>query len=132
MVFARPLMTLAAPVREADLRHRRGTPRDLPQETLSTRTKCVYSERAAVGTSALTESQGVALWCCPLFLRDILTSVPSQYFVDEGLVSDAAATCFLAEPIEHSRIDANRDQLARYVAKRRPAEAPHRLQLRLR
>jgi hypothetical protein len=32
-----------------------------------------------------------------------------------GLISDAAATCFLAELIEHSRIDTNRDQLARLV-----------------
>ena len=62
-------------------------------------------------------------------LRDVLTGVPSQDFIDKGLISDAAPTCFLAELIEHSGIDANRDQLARLVAERRPADAPHRLQL---
>ena len=59
-----------------------------------------------------------------LVLRDILADVSSQDFVDEGLISDASATCFLAELIEHSRIDANRDQLARLVAERRPALSP--------
>ena len=62
-------------------------------------------------------------------LRDILADVPSQDFVDKGLISDAASTCFLAELIEHSRIDANRDQLARLIAERRPADAAHGLQL---
>jgi hypothetical protein len=38
-------------------------------------------------------------------LRDILTGVPSQYFIDEGLTSDAVPACFLAELIEHSRIN---------------------------
>jgi hypothetical protein len=38
-------------------------------------------------------------------LRDILTGVPSQYFIDEGLISDAMPPCFLAELIEDSRID---------------------------
>ena len=33
-------------------------------------------------------------------LRNILADVPSQDFVDEGLISDAAATRFLAELIE--------------------------------
>ena len=41
-------------------------------------------------------------------LRDVLTGVPSQDFIDKGLISDAAPTCFLAELIEHSGIDANR------------------------
>ena len=62
-------------------------------------------------------------------LRDILADVPSQDFVDESLIPDAAPACFRAELIEYSRIDANRDQLARLVAERRPADAPHRLQL---
>jgi hypothetical protein len=55
--------------------------------------------------------------------------VPSQNLVDEGLISDAAPTCFLAKLIEHSRIDANRDQLARFVAEERATDAAHRLQL---
>jgi hypothetical protein len=38
-------------------------------------------------------------------LRDILTGVPSQDFINKGLISDAAPACFLAELIEHSRID---------------------------
>ena len=62
-------------------------------------------------------------------LGDVLTDVPCQDFVDEGLVPDAAPACFLAELIEDSRIDANRDQLARLVAKRRTTDAPHGLQL---
>ena len=62
-------------------------------------------------------------------LRDILTSVASQDFIDKGLISDAAPACFLTELIEHSRIDANRDQLARLIAEGRATDAPHRLQL---
>ena len=62
-------------------------------------------------------------------LRDILADVPSQDFVDKGLIPDAASTCFLAELIEHARIDANRDQLARFIAKGRATDAPHRFQL---
>jgi hypothetical protein len=62
-------------------------------------------------------------------LRNILTSVPSEDFVNKGLVSDAAPACFLAELFEDSGIDSDRDQLARLVAERRPANAPHRLQL---
>jgi hypothetical protein len=62
-------------------------------------------------------------------LRDILADVPSQDFVDKGLIPDAAAACFPADLIEYSRIDANRDQLARFIAKGRAADAAHRLQL---
>ena len=62
-------------------------------------------------------------------LRDIFTSVPSEDFVDKGLVSDASPACFLAELFKDSGIDSDRDQLARLVAERRPAHAPHRLQL---
>ena len=45
-------------------------------------------------------------------LRDILTGVASQDFVDQGLITDASPTCFPAELMEDSRIDADRDQLA--------------------
>ena len=55
----------------------------------------------------------------PSLLRDILADVPSQDFVDKSLISDAASTCFLAELIEHSRIDSNRDQLTRFIAETR-------------
>ena len=61
-----------------------------------------------------------------LVLRDILAGVTSQDFIDKGLIPDAAPACFLAELIEYSRIDANRDQLTRLVAERRPADAPQR------
>ena len=62
-------------------------------------------------------------------LRDILTSVPSEDFVNKGLISDAAPVRFLAELFEDSGIDSDRDQLPRLIADRRPADAPHRLQL---
>jgi hypothetical protein len=62
-------------------------------------------------------------------LRDILTGVPSQDFINKGLISDAASTCFLAELIEHSHVDSNGDQLARFIAKGRATDAPHRLHL---
>jgi hypothetical protein len=56
-------------------------------------------------------------------------SVPSEDFVNKGLISDAAPACFLAELFEDAGVDSDRDQLARLVAERRPADAPHRLQL---
>ena len=62
-------------------------------------------------------------------LRNVLTGVPSQDFIDKGLISDSAPTCFLAELIEHSWIDANRDQLARFITKRRATDPPHGFQL---
>jgi len=55
--------------------------------------------------------------------------VPSEDFVDKGLISDAAPACFLAELFEDSGIDSDRDQLTRLLAERRPANAPHGLQL---
>jgi hypothetical protein len=62
-------------------------------------------------------------------LRDVLAHMPSEDFVDEGLIPDAAPACFLTELIEHSSIDSNRNDLARFVAERRPTDAPHGLQL---
>ncbi len=62
-------------------------------------------------------------------LRDILTGVPSQDFIDKRLIPDTAPPCFLAELIEHSRVDSDRDQLAGLVAKGRTTDAPHGLQL---
>jgi len=55
--------------------------------------------------------------------------VSSQDFVDERLVADTAVPRFLAELIEHPRINANRDELARFLSKGRPTHAPHYLQL---
>jgi hypothetical protein len=65
-------------------------------------------------------------------LSDVLAGVPRQDFIDEGLISDAAAARFFAELIKHSGINPNRDQLPRCVAQRRPADAPHRFELRRR
>jgi hypothetical protein len=65
-----------------------------------------------------------------LVLRNVLANVPSQNVVDEGLVPHTAPACFLAELIEDSGVDTNRNELARLVAKRRAADAPHGLQLR--
>jgi hypothetical protein len=53
--------------------------------------------------------------------------VPSQDFINKGLIPDAASARFLAELIEHSGIDSDRDQLARFIAKRRATDASHRL-----
>lgn len=55
--------------------------------------------------------------------------MPSQHFVDERLVSHTPAARFLAELIEHSWIDADGDELTRFISKGRSANAPHRLQL---
>ena len=62
-------------------------------------------------------------------LRDILADVPGQHLVDEGLISDSASTCFLAELIEHSEVDSDRNQPARLVPNRRAPDRPHGLQL---
>ena len=62
-------------------------------------------------------------------LRDILADVPGQHLVDEGLISDSASTCFLAELIEHFEIDSDRNQPARLVPNRRAPDAPHGLHL---
>jgi hypothetical protein len=50
-------------------------------------------------------------------------------FVDECLVANPAPTRFLAELIEHSRIDANCDELAWFNSEGWPTDAPHGSQL---
>jgi len=65
----------------------------------------------------------------PVVLRDILTGVLSQNVIDECLISDAAPARFLAELVEHSGVDSDRDQLARLVPEGRATDAPHGLQL---
>ena len=65
-------------------------------------------------------------------LRNVLANVPSQNVVDEGLVPHTAPACFLAELIEHSSVDTNRNELTWFVAERRAADAAHGLQLRRR
>lgn len=49
-------------------------------------------------------------------LCDVFANVPSQNFVNECLVPDTAAARFLAKLIEHSRIESNRDEPARFVS----------------
>src|SRR6266850_7361997 len=56
-------------------------------------------------------------------------TTPASMDVDQRLVPDAATARLLAELIKHARIDTDRDQLARFVAGRRPTDAPHGLQL---
>ena len=65
----------------------------------------------------------------PSLLRDILADVPSQDFVDKGLISDAASTCFLAELIEHSRIDVKWRSTGEAHRRAEAADAAHGLQL---
>ncbi len=62
-------------------------------------------------------------------LRDVFADVFREHLVDERLVADVSAARFLAERLEHARIDANRDQSSRFVAKRRPPYPSHRLEL---
>jgi hypothetical protein len=45
-----------------------------------------------------------------LSLSHVLSHVPGQDLVNESLISDTAAARFFADLLEHSRIDANRDQ----------------------
>jgi hypothetical protein len=40
---------------------------------------------------------------------DILADVPSQDVIDEGLIAHPPRACFLAELIEHTGIDSDRD-----------------------
>jgi hypothetical protein len=62
-------------------------------------------------------------------LRHVLPHVPCQDFVDERLVSDTAPARFLAELLEHPRIEANRDELTWLISEGRPIHAPHNLRL---
>jgi hypothetical protein len=62
-------------------------------------------------------------------LRNVAVDMLRQHFVDERLIANASATRFFAKLIEYSRINANRNELSRLVAKRRTADAPHGLQL---
>jgi hypothetical protein len=52
-----------------------------------------------------------------------------QDVVDEGLVAHAAAARFFAELVQHTWIDADRDELARFVSKGRPTDSAYRPQL---
>ena len=87
---------------------------------------------APAGVPALRKPCDMWMTRCsvPFFLRNTFPGVPSQHFIDQGLIPDAAAARFFAELIEHSGIDSNRDQLPRCIAERRPADAPHGFQLR--
>ena|SRR6266540_6469927 len=63
-------------------------------------------------------------------LRDIFADMLCQDFVDQCLVAYPSSACFLAELIEHARINPDRDQLPRFITEWRTAHAPHRFQLR--
>jgi hypothetical protein len=65
-------------------------------------------------------------------LRDVLLHVLGQDLVDERLVPDFPPAGLLPKSLEHARIDANGDQLARFAPERRPAHPSHRLELRRR
>ena len=62
-------------------------------------------------------------------LRHVFADVSSQDFVDQCLVPNTLAARFLAELIEHTWIDTNRDELAGFISKGRPTHPPHGLQL---
>ena len=62
-------------------------------------------------------------------LRHVLANVFREHLVDQSLVADVSAARFLAERLEDGRIDADRDQSARLLAKRRPPDPSHRLEL---
>ena len=60
----------------------------------------------------------------------VSADVPSEHLVDQRLVAHAPTARFAAELIEHARIDTDRDQLARFIPKRRASHPSHRLELR--
>ena len=62
-------------------------------------------------------------------LRDVFADVIREHLVDQRLIADVSAARFLAERLEDARINADRDQSARFVTKRRPPHSPHRLEL---
>lgn len=62
-------------------------------------------------------------------LRDVLTDVFREHLVDQHLVTDPSAACFLAEGIEQVWIGADRDQSARCVTERRSPHPSHRPEL---
>src|SRR6266545_4498684 len=86
--------------------------------------------------SATTPVPGVSphgvWWISPPLgrLRDIFADMLCQDFVDQCLVAYPSSACFLAELIEHARINPDRDQLPRFITEWRTAHAPHRFQLR--
>ena len=63
-------------------------------------------------------------------LRDVFPRVLRQDLVDEGLVADAPAAGFLPKLLEHTSVDANRDELPRRLPERRAAHPAHRAQRR--
>src|SRR5688500_17994175 len=66
---------------------------------------------------------------CTRVLRHVFAEVLREDLVDQRLVAYAPATRLLAELIEYARVDANRDQLTRFVTERRATHASHRSEL---
>jgi hypothetical protein len=62
-------------------------------------------------------------------LGDIFANVLGEDFVNQGLVAHVSAARFLAELIEHARIDTDGDQLTRFVTERGSTDTSHRLEL---
>ena len=59
-------------------------------------------------------------------LRDVFADVFREHLIDQRLVADVSAARFLAERLEDARINADRDQSARFVTERRPPHSPRR------
>jgi hypothetical protein len=61
--------------------------------------------------------------------RDILANMLGEDGVDERLVADATPPSLLAKTLEDRRIEADRNELARFLPERWAADAPHRPEL---
>jgi hypothetical protein len=62
-------------------------------------------------------------------LRNICPDVFRENFINQRLIPEAPAPCFLTKVFEYSRIDANSNQLTRLITERRPSHPSHRLEL---
>ena len=61
-------------------------------------------------------------------LRNICPDVFRENFINQRLIPEAPAPCFLTKVFEYSRIDANSNQLTRLITERRPSHPSHRLE----
>jgi hypothetical protein len=52
-----------------------------------------------------------------------------QYFIDERLVAQIAALCFLPKRIDHSRIETDRNELTGLLTNKRASNPSHRAEL---
>jgi hypothetical protein len=63
-------------------------------------------------------------------LRHTLPRMPRQHVIDQRLISDFASISFLPKRIENARIQADRDQLPRFIAKSRSSDSFHCAEVR--